>query len=201
LLSGRPTGETKYYFNEYLVKDDKLYRQIYNEISIWVISQNVRMQIYRLCHDDAGYLSVEKTLDHIKQNYWFAGMCRFITKYVGTCLNCAYYKHNAGKWQCNINKVSVSFLYNIDHIGPFETSRKRNKFLFVIIDEFTKFTVIDKGSKDVLCCKNINKSNLVIWNFRQGHKRQRKLYITGSVRLWHQTCAKCDYHTTCQWAV
>jgi len=99
-------------FNEYLVKNDKLYRQIYNEINVWVVPQNVRMQICRLYHNDAGHLSVEKTLDRIKQNYWFAGMCHFIIKYVSACLNCAYYKHNAEKRQCKLNSIDnvpVSF--------------------------------------------------------------------------------------------
>lgn len=32
---------------------------------------------------------------------------------------------------------------HIDHVGLFETSRKRNKFLFVIVDAFTKFVIIE----------------------------------------------------------
>lgn len=113
------------------------------------------MQICKLCHDDAGNLSVEKTLDRIKCNYWFAGMRRFVTKYVCACLNCAYYKHTAGKKQCklnSINKVPIPFhtIY-IDHVSPFELSQRRHKFLFVVVDGFTKFTLI-KPVKDQKTC-------------------------------------------------
>ena len=83
----------------------------------------------------------------MKQTYWFAGMRRFITKYVQACLNCAYYKHTKGKKQCKLNpieKVPVPFhTVHIDHVGPFETSRRGSKFLSVMVDAFTKFVIIE----------------------------------------------------------
>jgi len=113
------------------------------------------MQICRLCHDDAGHFSIEKTLERIKRNYWFPGMRRFVTKYIHACLNCAYYKYTTGKKQCklnNIEKVPVPFhTVHIDHVGPFETSRKRNKFLLVIVDAFTKFTIIEPVKSQKTC--------------------------------------------------
>jgi len=43
-----------------------------------------------------------------------------------------------------IEKTPVPFhTIHIDHVGPFETSRKRNKFLLVLVDAFTKFTIIE----------------------------------------------------------
>lgn len=70
-----------------------------------------------------------------------------MTKYVKACLNCAYYKHSTSKKQCKLNiieKTPVPFhTIHIDHVGLFETSRKRNKFLLVLVDAFTKFTIIE----------------------------------------------------------
>lgn len=113
------------------------------------------MQICRLCYDDAGHLSVEKTLERIKRNYWFASMRRFVTKYVKACLNCAYYKHVAGKRQGKlhpIEKTPVPFhTLHIDHVGPFETSRKRNKFILVVVNAFTKFTIIEPVKSQKVC--------------------------------------------------
>lgn len=98
---------------------------------------------------------VENTLERIKRYYWFAGMRRFVTKYVNACLNCAYYKHNIGKRQCKLNKVRkmpVPFhTLHIDHIGLFKTSQKRNKFLLVVVDAFTKFTVIEPVKSKKTC--------------------------------------------------
>lgn len=126
LLNKEPTYETKHYFNEYLIKDNKVYQRLNDKTKAWVVPRDARMQICRLCHDDAGYLGVEKTLERIERNYWFAGMRRFVTKYINACLNSAYYKHTADKRQCKLNiieKVPIPFhTVHVDHVGPFETS-------------------------------------------------------------------------------
>jgi len=155
LLSERPTSETKHYFDDYLIRDGKLYRRLDGDNKAWIVPRDARMQICRLCHDDAGHLGIEKTLERIRRNYCFAGMKRFVTKYVYACLHCAYYKHTAGKKQYKLNiieKAPVLFhTIHIDHVGPFETSRKRNKFLVVIVDTFIKFVVIEAVKSQKVC--------------------------------------------------
>lgn len=147
LEDGQSTGETKHYFKEYVLKNGRVHRLLPNQKLAWVVPRQARMQICRLCHDEAGHLGVEKTIERTSRNYWFAGMRRFVTKYVNACLNCAYYKdtsrRNQGKLH-NIEKIPTPFhTVHVDHVGPFETSRKGNKYLLVIIDGFTKFTIIE----------------------------------------------------------
>lgn len=66
---------------------------------------------------------------------------------MNACLNCAHYKRNAGKKQGKlhpIEKTPIPFhTIHIDHIGPFESSNKKNKYILVIVDAFTKFTIIE----------------------------------------------------------
>lgn len=83
----------------------------------------------------------------------FANMRRFVTKYISACLNCAYYKHTVGKKQGKLNviekvpapwhTVHIDHVYVDDHVGPFETSRKQHKFILVLVDAFTKFTIVE----------------------------------------------------------
>lgn len=61
LTSGMRTSEIKHYFDDYVIKRDKLYRKLGDGRTIWVVPRDARMQICRLCHDDAGHLGVEKT--------------------------------------------------------------------------------------------------------------------------------------------
>ena len=105
------------------------------------------LQICRLCHDNIGHLSVEKTLRRITRNYWFPKIRRFVSKYIKTCLNCACYKHANGKKQRILNiieKVPIPFhTFHIDHVDPFQTSYKGNKYLLVVVVAFMKFTLIE----------------------------------------------------------
>jgi len=125
IVMDKKTSETKHYFKEYFIKEDKIYKRLDEKTQAWVVPRVARLEICRLCHDDAGHLGVEKILERIKRNYWFAGMRRFITKYVNACLSCAYYKNTTGKKQCklnNIEKIPVPFhTVHVDHVGPFET--------------------------------------------------------------------------------
>lgn len=71
----------------------------------------------------------------------------FVKKYVSACLKCAYYKDtgrkNLGKLN-SIEKIPIPMhTIHIDHVGPFETSQRGNKYLLVIVDGFTKFVIIE----------------------------------------------------------
>lgn len=62
LQLGNVTYETKQYFKEYKLKNNKIYRKLNNDKETWVVPKLARMQIWRLCHDDARHLSTKKTL-------------------------------------------------------------------------------------------------------------------------------------------
>ncbi len=148
ILEGKKVdSDTKHYFNEYMLKSNRVYKKMNEGPALWVVPKDARWQICRLCHDDAGHQGVENTLKRVRNNYWFAGMRRFITKYIRACLHCSYYKHCPGKKQGAlhpIEKVNIPFdTIHIDHLGPFETSPQGSKYLFVIVDAFTKFTIIE----------------------------------------------------------
>ncbi|KAK2578390.1 hypothetical protein KPH14_011876 [Odynerus spinipes] len=147
LLTNQRTEETKHYFEEYILKSDKVHRRLPENKTAWVVPRNARLQICRLGHDDAGHMGAEKTLERLRRNYWFAGMRRFVAKYVKACLSCAYYKNTAIKKQGKLNvieKTPIPFhTIHVDHVGPFETSRKHNKYLLVMVDAFTKFVIIE----------------------------------------------------------
>lgn len=147
LEKGDRNNDTKQYFKEYEIKNNKIFRKFDDGSKKWVVPKSARMQICRLCHDDAGHLGAEKTIRRIKNNYWFSKMRRFVSKYVKACLNCAYYKNTAQPKQCKLNPIEKHpipfYTLHMDHVGPFETSKTNNKFLLVIVDAFTKFCVIE----------------------------------------------------------
>lgn len=138
---------TKQYFENYEINNDKIYRKQEGHKPLWVVPKACRWQICKLCHDDNGHFGVEKTLKKILQNYWFPQARRFVKKYVEACLSCLYYKQISGRKEGflhPIKKNPVPFhTIHIDHLGPFETSKKKNKFLLVIVDGFTKFCFIE----------------------------------------------------------
>lgn len=94
-------------------------------------------------HDELGHFGVEKTLDKLKDLYWFPKMRKFVKKYVQSCLECSYHKIPGGKKQGMLHpipKVDQPFhTIHLDHLGPFVKSKSKNTYILVIIDAYTKY--------------------------------------------------------------
>lgn len=147
ILRENKNNEFKQYYENYKLKDGKVYRKLQNGKLAWVVPKGCRWQICKLYHDEMGHFALEKTIKKIQENYWFASMRHFVSKYVRSCLQCLYYKHSSGKKQGMlhpIEKTPIPFhTLHMDHLGPFVTSKKKNKYLLVVVDGFTKFVVVE----------------------------------------------------------
>lgn len=137
-----------YIKDSYLLRNNKLYRRIgdgENDIR-WVVPKGARWQLCRMNHDDIGHVGVEKTLERLKKNYWFSKMSRFVKKYVGACIECAYAKRSNNSREGLLHpiiKVEIPFhTLHIDHLGPFVRSKRGHSHILVIVDSFTKFVFI-----------------------------------------------------------
>lgn len=146
LESGNREPEVKHYFENYDLRKGVVFRKTESG-NKWVVPRVSRWNIVKMCHDDQGHFAVEKTLEIVRENYWFKGMRRFVKKYVSACLNCLYYKSKTGKkpgFLNSIEKVAIPFhTLHLDHVGPFIRTRGGNTEILTIIDGFTKFCVIE----------------------------------------------------------
>lgn len=63
--------ELRYIKDNFVVKDNKLFRCIGNDKNNvrWVVPKGARWQVCRINHDDIGHFGVEKTLERIKKHY------------------------------------------------------------------------------------------------------------------------------------
>lgn len=148
----------QYIKQNYVIRDNRLFRYLDGdeEKVRWVVPKGARWQICKLNHDNIGHFGIEKTLERIKNNYWFPKMSRFVKKYVGACIECAYAKNNSSTREGllhPITKVEIHTLH-VDHLGPFVKSNKGFTHLFVVVDGFTKFCflrpVINTNTQNVI---------------------------------------------------
>lgn len=78
---------TRQYFDIYDLKGGVVFRRTTSG-NKWVVPRMARFNVVKMCHDDQGHFALEKTLEKVRENYWFSGMRRFVSKYVRACLNC-----------------------------------------------------------------------------------------------------------------
>jgi len=78
--------------------------------------------------------------------FWFPRMWNYVKRYIKACVGCAFYKTPGGRQEGqyhydDIKPIPFSTIH-MDHLGPFPKSSKRNEHILVIVDAFTKFTIV-----------------------------------------------------------
>lgn len=145
VLEKNPTDEYERKIHEnYKLSDNKVYRKVKDKYK-WVVPRQMRRDIVRMCHDEMGHFSLEKTMDKVQESYWFPNMAPYIAKYIQNCIPCMFNKRKKGKkegYLHPIDKVPVPFhTLHLDHLGPLPNSSGR-KFVLAVIDAYTKFLLL-----------------------------------------------------------
>lgn len=96
-----------------------------------------------IAHDMSGHRALEQTIRKIMEDYWFTRMKRYVRMHIGSCIDCMVNKKAGGKTQGLLHPTPPGkkpfSVVHMDHLGPFETSTKGNKYLLVIIgNQFNK---------------------------------------------------------------
>lgn len=109
-------------------------------------------------HDEMAHPGIKKTLQGIKQNFWFPLMRKRIYDYIKNCFTCLMANNSANRFKNEtqlfpLPKTPMEILH-MDHFGPLEESEDNYKFLLIIIDSFSPFIwffpVKSTGSKEVI---------------------------------------------------
>lgn len=155
--------------NYELAGEGRLYRKTINGNRL-VVPNAARWKIIQMHHDDIGHVGLKRCLDIIKKDYWFAKMTRFITKYVNSCIHCAYGKGEYGRKSGMLHPIPKPTepmrMIHVDHLGPFCRTKKGYLYMLVITDAFSKF-VISEPTRTVNSVETVRvllKENVwVVW--------------------------------------
>ncbi|KAJ3650016.1 hypothetical protein Zmor_021729 [Zophobas morio] len=143
VLRRRPVDkEEEQIHDEYQLQDNRIYKKT-NEGLRWLVPKHSRRQIVSQNHDEKGHFGDNKTFEAVSSLYWFPSMRRYIKRYIRGCLNCTYNKVPHGQQPGFLNPIDKGKrpmeTLHIDHLGPFVSTRRKNSYLIVGIDAFTKF--------------------------------------------------------------
>lgn len=85
-------------------------------------------------------------MKNLEDKYWFHNMSKYVTKYVETCVRCLFNKKQKGRREGflhPIKKTETPFqTIHVDHLGSLSKSVRGAKYIFAVIDAFTKFILL-----------------------------------------------------------
>jgi len=137
------TDHEKRIVQHFEVHDGVLYRR-HAERLLLVVPRVMRKGIVIGAHDFGGHFALDRTVAKILECYWFTGLKRYVKQHIQMCLDCLVHKTPAGKKPGYLHPIPAGRrpfeVVHVDHLGPFETSAAGNRYLFVLVDNLTKFT-------------------------------------------------------------
>lgn len=142
---------------KFTLYNSRVYKYTKNKWRLFV-PDCLRFDVVRDAHESVAHMGIDKTLAKIKTCYYFPKLREFVTKYLNRCINCIYYKTVSGKkpgFLHPLEKGTEPFVtIHIDHVGPYVTTKNKNKYVAVITDGYSKYVVlgamIDVGSKKTI---------------------------------------------------
>ena len=126
-----------------IIRDNLLFRQ--RELEDKVIHQLVLPKQYRRialkgCHDSIGHLGRDRTVEFLRERYYWPGMVKQAINHVATCVRCIKRKTlpNQKAALVNIQTTQPMELVCIDFV-TIETSNGNYENVLVVTDHFTKY--------------------------------------------------------------
>ncbi|MES9881488.1 MAG: RNase H-like domain-containing protein, partial [Sedimenticola sp.] len=112
--------------------------------SLFLVPEGLRNQVLFLCHDvkHAGHLGIQKTVTRLKNSFYWYGMSRDGREYVKSCSKCNKSKKSSNTPRAPMRAFHAGFpmeRVHMDILGPFNTSSSGNKYILMIICQFTKW--------------------------------------------------------------
>ncbi|UYV70994.1 hypothetical protein LAZ67_8001358, partial [Cordylochernes scorpioides] len=132
--------------NDYSYKGGRLFRMVKNgeeERALYVIPKSMRKSLVVKFHDLIGHFAVDRTVNKIKELYWFPSMKRYVRRHIARCVECLFNKVPGDKQQGFLHPIKLGkrpfSIVHMDHVGAFVRSTRGNQELFVIVDNLTRF--------------------------------------------------------------
>lgn len=115
------------------------------KLCLWYLQEDMQIDILRKIHDN-GHFGIKKMTDIAEQDYYIPKLNQNLEKNVRNCVPCILAERKKGKREALLRPIPKEdaplLTYHLDHLGPMHLTSKKYKYLFVVVDAFTKFVWI-----------------------------------------------------------
>ena len=111
---------------------------------LFVVPLSLREVALQSCHDSisAGHLGQKKTLEKLRRFFIWHGITNSSEEYIKSCATCSLNKRPNVKPKAALGAYHAGFpmeRVHIDILGPLPQSRNGNKYILMMVDQFTKW--------------------------------------------------------------
>ncbi|KAK9681060.1 7tm Odorant receptor [Popillia japonica] len=133
--------ESQSYGDYEVDKKNILYKQEHGE-KLFVVPASMQRQIIKNAHEN-GHFSVKKTKELLRRDYYIPSLEEKIKNVILNCIPYILAQRQSRKQKSLLNPIEKGEvplqIYHVDHLGPMIQTGKGYKYLFVLVDAFSKF--------------------------------------------------------------
>ena len=137
----REKGEIR----NYMLKNGLLYKRdkTQNGKELYVVPCAMRKSVVIKNHDLSSHFGVDRTLSRIREFLYFPNMKSYVRRHIASCVECILSKAKVGKQHGDLHPIPPGkrpfAVVHVDHLGPFVTSARKNRYILAAICNLTKF--------------------------------------------------------------
>ena len=118
--------------------------KVNSEVKKLVVPQSLRPRVLNSCHDAifAAHLGVKKTVDRVRQRFFWPGLRETVKQHIRSCQVCAVSKGAYRKFRAALADFRVGAPMDrvaVDIMGPLPESLRGNRYILVVVDYFTRW--------------------------------------------------------------
>ena len=129
----------------FVLRNHMLYRKVQisnrDQPSLqFVLPAKFRLQAMEACHNDIGHLGVERSLDLLKDRFYWAGMAKDMENHIKSCDRCLRFKAKPHKTELHpILATHPMELVHIDYLTIESGKTDKDINVLVVTDHFTRY--------------------------------------------------------------
>lgn len=131
-------------YKDYIMESDILMK-FNGQKNVIALPAAMHTETIRKMHEN-GHFGAKKVTEAIMDKYYIPKLQEKIEKHISCCVPCVLAERKRGKKEGELMPIpkgdTPMDTYHIDHLGPMTNTSKMYKYLFVIIDGFSKFAWI-----------------------------------------------------------
>lgn len=128
--------------DDYIIKNKLLYKTI-NGVDLIVVPDEMQANIIKTAHE-RGHFAVLRTQELVNKDFYIPNLRAKVERCIQNCVTCILVNRKRGKQEGMLHPIDKDdtplHTYHLDHLGPLATTSKKYKYIFAVIDAFTKFT-------------------------------------------------------------
>lgn len=111
--------------------------------ALFVVPDSMEKHVLFRYHNEMGHIGSGKMIECIRRSYWFPKIREKCEEHVQNCLKCISFSPTSGKKEGYLHPIPKGNrpfdTLHIDHFGPVDKHTSLKKYIFLVVDAFSKF--------------------------------------------------------------